>query len=92
MRSVKTPWLRLAGYAGQCIVGVSGFVVGLAIAESIAGVWGLVLAAAAFPLTVALSPLYALVTWNSWVPVFVVFGGGSIATALVGFGSGGEES
>jgi hypothetical protein len=72
---------------GWGIAGLSGLVVGLEIAQQTAGIWGVVVASAVLPLTLAAAPLYALVAWNSWVPLLVVYGGGTIATALVAMSS-----
>jgi hypothetical protein len=50
-------------------------------AAEAAGMWGIVVASALFPLTIAGAPLLALV-WGQWIPALVVYGGGLASAVL----------
>lgn len=74
-------WLAWIGF------GIWGFIIDLAIVNQVAGFWGLVIAFAIAPVTFVAAPFYALVAWGTWFPLLVCYGGGFLATALVGIGS-----
>ena len=83
MRPDGKALLQAAGWAAWTVIGLSGLLVGLEIAGDLAGIWGLALASALFPLTLAAAPWYALFAWNAWTPLLVVYGGGALATTLL---------
>jgi hypothetical protein len=83
MRQVPGSLARYAGFAGWGVAGLSALVVGLELARQAAGLWGVVAASAVLPLTLAAAPWYALVVWKTWLPLALVYGGGTLATALV---------
>ncbi|MFQ5888670.1 MAG: hypothetical protein ACE5JR_01320 [Gemmatimonadota bacterium] len=87
----RAVWLRGTAYVSWGVVGLSGLALGLQIAHALAGLWGLILASILFPLTLAVAPWYALFVWRSWLPVLVVYGGGCLATLLLGIAAGSLE-
>ncbi|MFQ5746324.1 MAG: hypothetical protein ACE5HF_03785 [Gemmatimonadota bacterium] len=76
---VPTTAIRAGAYATWLAAATYGFALGLEIAGRLFGSWGIVLASALFPLTLAASPWYALGVWGTWVPVSVVYGGAAAA-------------
>lgn len=87
----RARWLRVAAWTAWSVVGLSGLALGLQIAHALAGVWGLLVASVLFPLTLAVAPWYALLAWESWLPVAVVYGGASLATLLLGLSAASAE-
>lgn len=83
MSSERRWFARCVGYGTLVVAGVWGLALGLEIARTSAGAWGLVVASAFFPVTLAAAPWYALLMWKTWLPVLVVYGGGCVATLLV---------
>jgi len=79
----RTAAIRAGAYATWLAAGTYGFALGLEIAGRLFGPWGLVLASAVFPLTLAASPWYALAVWGTWTPLIVVYGGAAAATLLM---------
>lgn len=74
--------VRVLGYTGWAVVGLTGLELGLRIAADVAGVWGIVAASVLFPATIAAAPLMAL-AWGQWMPAVVVYGGGLAAGMLI---------
>ncbi|MDP2471796.1 MAG: hypothetical protein Q8W45_06890 [Candidatus Palauibacterales bacterium] len=75
-RAIKV--LACIGLAAALFTGLE---LGIRIAAQVAGVWGIVVASALFPATIAAAPLLAL-TWGQWTPAVVVYGGGFAAGVL----------
>ncbi|MBE0593367.1 MAG: hypothetical protein IH616_13305 [Gemmatimonadales bacterium] len=47
-----------------------------------AGLWGVVVAVVLAPITIAATPLYAILAWGEWIPMVLNYGGG-VASALL---------
>jgi len=75
--------MRIVGYSAFGVTSLSGLMLGLNIAYAMAGVAGLLVASALFPMTVALSPWYALLESSDWTPMLVVYGGSILSVLLV---------
>ena len=83
MRITRSDTMRIAGYSAFGVTSLSGLMLGLNIAYTLAGVAGLLVASALFPMTVALSPWYALLESADWTPLLVVYGGAVLSVILV---------
>lgn len=83
MRLSRANTMRIAGYSAFGVTSLSGLMLGLSIAYASAGVLGMLVASALFPMTVALAPWYALVESSDWMPMLVVYGGAILSVLLV---------
>jgi hypothetical protein len=83
MRFSRAYTMRIAGYSAFGLTSLSGLMLGLNIAYATAGVAGMLVASALFPMTVALSPWYALLELSDWTPMLVVYGGAVLSVLLV---------
>lgn len=88
VRITRSDTMRLAGYSAFGVTSLSGLMLGLNIAYALAGVAGLLVASALFPMTVALSPWYALLESADWTPLVVVYGGAVLSVVLVRLAAG----
>jgi len=88
MQLTRADTMRIAGYSAFGVTSLSGLMLGLSIAYALAGVAGLLVASVLFPMTVALSPWYALLESADWMPLLVVYGGAVLSVVLVRLAAG----
>ena len=79
------------GSALFVIVGLVGYLWGLAILWQGLGVIGVAVGFVLFPATITLAPLGAGLAWGEWDASVVVYGGTVVAWVLMGLGSRSDE-
>ncbi len=87
MRNILGSIFNVLGVIIWVIFGLWGFIIEVAIVNQVAGFWGLVVAFMLLPITLAVTPWYALVAWGNWFPLVIVYGGGIVGTLFFGIGS-----
>lgn len=74
--------IRIAAIGVLVVGGLWGFLMSLGIISEAAGHWGVVVAVALAPITIAAAPVYAGLAWGEWIPMVLNYGGG-VASALL---------
>lgn len=86
MRNIFGVIFMVLGGIMIVIVSLWGLISGLTILSHVAGFWGVVIGFISFPITIFVTPWYALIAGGAWFPLVVVYGGGILATTLFGIG------
>lgn len=74
--------IRIAAVVVLVVGGLWGFLMSLGIISEAAGLWGVVVAVALAPITIAATPVYAGIAWGEWIPMALNYGG-AVASALL---------
>ena len=80
-------FFKVVGWIVFAVAGLWGFFLCLAIISKAAGFWGIVAALFLGPVTFVAAPFYAGFAWGDWFPLVLTYGGGIVATVLIGIGS-----
>lgn len=73
------------GYTIWTIAGFWGFCIELGIAHKLAGFWGVIIAIALMPLTLFVTPFYALIADGNWLLLILIYGGTIIGVTFCSF-------
>jgi len=73
------------GYSIWTIAGFWGFCIELGIAHKLAGFWGVIIAIALLPLTLFVTPFYALLADGNWILLILIYGGTIIGVTFCSF-------
>lgn len=87
MGSAVGSLFKVTGIITYFVFGLWGFIISLSIVNAVAGFWGVVIGFFIFPITFVVAPWYALISWGTWHPLMIVYGGFIIATVLHSIGS-----
>lgn len=75
------------GYLSYLAVGLIGLVICYDIARTLFGRFAAFLGIILFPITLAVSPLLALLKWGTWKPLAIIYGGAITATLIIWLGN-----
>jgi len=78
---------KVVGWIVFAVSGLWGFFLCLGIISQVAGFWGIVACLILGPITFVAAPLYVGFAWGNWFPLVLNYGGGLVATVLIGIGS-----
>ena len=74
------------GYIIWIISGFWGFCIELGIVHKLAGFGSVIIAIVLFPLTLIVTPIYAIIADANWLPFILIYGGTIVGVTFFSFG------